>query len=1044
MGAEAGLMDGVGPPGGAGLRGCLAAVLGPSGAGKTTLLDVLAGRRSGPGLQGEVRLNGHLLSSQQRRQVVGYVQQDDVLPGTLTVYEYLLMNAALRLPPDEAGARGGSSPRHLRQVWSLVQSLGLSKVAHSTIGDAFVRGLSGGEKRRVSIAVELLTRPAVLLLDEPTTGLDSSNAARVVDILAGLAQSGVTVLLSIHQPRPDIFRLMDRLLLLSGLGETVYSGPVRCVGAHLASLGRSAPPPSVALPDFLLDMVIRSSREEVVALVDGFGGSLVAEEDGAWAVRLASAPGPPPLPKYCAPFTAQFLELSGRLLRNTYRHPFLVTVNFVATLAAAVTMGLLFRNSGLDTGGIQNRLGSLFFALLFLSLLALSSLPVWREERLLFRRERAAGLYATPAYFAAVVLFDLLPLRVIPPFFFALFAYPVIGLHPSCAVCILRFIGVLVAANVSSTLMCMAIGAASPSNSVANMVASLALMLFMLFGGFLLNKERVPSYCRALSATSFFNYAYEALVINEFHAFPADFFFTTPLATSVLPPLRITGDGVLREFGFNQANLSHDVHMLLLLAGGWGALTYCLLLLLGSGSAECWREEARRAGRAAWARLLAASSAASGYPLHSPCPSDEEEEGGPGGGGGEEGPAGIQQVDRGGGGRAGSRGGAGGQRLHGSEPSPLLPAALTPTAAVHAARPLTSCSGAWFPNRAGGGAPGGQASAGQPGLSLTAGPGGAGGGAVLSWENVSCSVAGGRGAAGRRRAILKAVSGTAGPTCWPGGPGAQGGLGGDGLAHVQPGGVQAGGAAGGAAAAGPSCLMAILGPSGAGKTTLLDILAGRRSRLGVSGELRLNGQLVSAEQLRHVSGYVHQDAVLPGTSTVAEYLQFHATLRMPAGTPPSHIEARVSAVIAQLGLSKVAHSTIGDAFVRGLSGGEKRRVSIAVELLTRPAVLLLDEPTTGLDSSNAARVVDILAGLAQSGVTVLLSIHQPRPDIFRLMDRLLLLSGDGQVVFTGPSAAAESHFAGLGHTVVSEEQSMADYVLDLIIKVGRGPSRVAQ
>ncbi|KAL6745275.1 hypothetical protein V8C86DRAFT_42591 [Haematococcus lacustris] len=566
-------------------------------------------------------------------------------------------------------------------------------------------------------------------------------------------------------------------------------------------------------------------------------------------------------------------------------------------------------------------------------------------------------------------------------------------------------------------------------------------MLFMLFGGFLLNKERVPTYCRALSATSFFNYAYEALVINEFHAFPADFFFTTPLATSVLPPLRITGDGVLREFGFNQANLSHDVHMLLLLAGGWGALTYCLLLLLGSGSAECWREEARRAGRAAWARLLAASSAASGYPLHSPCPSDEEEEGGPGGGGGEEGPAGIQQVDRGGGGRAGSRGGAGGQRHHGSEPSPLLPAALTPTAAVHAARPLTSCSGAWFPNRAGGGAPGGQASAGQPGLSLAAGPGGAGGGALLSWENVSCSVAGGRGAAGRRRAILKAVSGMAGPTCWPGGPGAQGGLGGDGLAHVQPGGVQAGGAAGGAAAAGPSCLMAILGPSGAGKTTLLDILAGRRSRLGVSGELRLDGQLVSAEQLRHVSGYVHQDAVLPGTSTVAEYLQFHATLRMPAGTPPSHIEARVSAVIAQLGLSKVAHSTIGDAFVRGLSGGEKRRVSIAVELLTRPAVLLLDEPTTGLDSSNAARVVDILAGLAQSGVTVLLSIHQPRPDIFRLMDRLLLLSGDGQVVFTGPSAAAESHFAGLGHTVVNEEQSMADYVLDLIIKAP--PQQVA-
>ncbi len=94
---------------------------------------------------------------------------------------------------------------------------------------------------------------------------------------------------------------------------------------------------------------------------------------------------------------------------------------------------------------------------------------------------------------------------------------------------------------------------------------------------------------------------------------------------------------------------------------------------------------------------------------------------------------------------------------------------------------------------------------------------------------------------------------------------------------------------------------------------------------------------------------------------------------------------------------QVAHSFIGDAFVRGLSGGEKRRVSIAVELLCAPGLLLLDEPTTGLDSTNAARVVDIMARLAREGVTVLMSIHQPRPDIFRLMDRLLLLSSEGQV-----------------------------------------------
>ena len=103
-------------------------------------------------------------------------------------------------------------------------------------------------------------------------------------------------------------------------------------------------------------------------------------------------------------------------------------------------------------------------------------------------------------------------------------------------------------------------------------------------------------------------------------------------------------------------------------------------------------------------------------------------------------------------------------------------------------------------------------------------------------------------------------------------------------------------------------------------------------------------------------------------------------------------------MIKQLGLSRVAHSFIGDSFVRGLSGGEKRRVSIAVELLCAPGLLLLDEPTTGLDSTNAARVVDILARLArEGGITVIMSIHQPRPDIFRLMDRAMLLSGNGEV-----------------------------------------------
>jgi hypothetical protein len=126
--------------------------------------------------------------------------------------------------------------------------------------------------------------------------------------------------------------------------------------------------------------------------------------------------------------------------------------------------------TGNDIGGAQNRLGVLFFLLLFLSLMSLSSLPIWHEERLLFRRERDASTYGTSAYFVAVYAFDILPLRVLPPTFFGLLAYQAIGLHPGCAACIWWFVVLLVLANVASATCSMAIGAATSTNSTANLV----------------------------------------------------------------------------------------------------------------------------------------------------------------------------------------------------------------------------------------------------------------------------------------------------------------------------------------------------------------------------------------------------------------------------------------------------------------------------------------------------------------------------------------------------------------------------------------------
>jgi ABC-type uncharacterized transport system YnjBCD ATPase subunit len=141
-------------------------------------------------------------------------------------------------------------------------------------------------------------------------------------------------------------------------------------------------------------------------------------------------------------------------------------------------------------------------------------------------------------------------------------------------------------------------------------------------------------------------------------------------------------------------------------------------------------------------------------------------------------------------------------------------------------------------------------------------------------------------------------------------------------------------------------LSALLGPSGCGKTTLLELLAGRKGACYlVRGALRLNGAPTSPAQVQLASAYVPQEDVLPGTSTVWEHLAFHAALRLPPSVPAAERALRVQQTLSALGLARLAGARIGDAFQRGLSGGERRRVSIAAELLARPAMLFADEPT---------------------------------------------------------------------------------------------------
>jgi len=578
----------------------LFAIMGPSGAGKTTLLDILSGRKMDMGVTGDVRLSGHRLSAAKLRKACGYVLQDDVLPGTSTVWEYIMFHAQLRFP------QGTETEKHVERVKQIMEDLGLAKVADSYIGDSMVRGLSGGEKRRVSIACELLTQPGVLILDEPTTGLDSTNATTVVDMLASLASSGTTVVMSIHQPRPNFFQMMHQLMILSGDGQVVYTGTVPQAHDHFTSLGYALDREGMSIVDFALDLVIRLPRNEVDWMVGQFLSSDIAAENTSWqrAVNADAASGAGNVAiraingraKYATNHVTQLKVLSFRFLKNLYRHPMLLFLNFVAASFMAVVVGAVYWNAGKDTPGIQNRMGSLFFITMYLALMSLSSLPLWDKDRLLFVRERASGVYGTTSYFAAVLIFDIIPMRILPPCFFVL-SYWMIGyrMAPQGVWASLPYIGeflmILILVNIVASTLSMLIGAAMPTASVANMVGGfIVLVASLLSGGFLSRKQMTSGTATTvvdtLSRLSYMRYGVEALLINEFHETDG-YFFTVSYhciqMSGKQPKAAVTGDVILETFGFSHSwtFFRWDLFMLVIFMVVNLALTYLLFKCRG-------------------------------------------------------------------------------------------------------------------------------------------------------------------------------------------------------------------------------------------------------------------------------------------------------------------------------------------------------------------------------------------------------------------------------------------------------------------------------
>ncbi|XP_037686157.1 broad substrate specificity ATP-binding cassette transporter ABCG2-like [Choloepus didactylus] len=512
----------------------LNAILGPTGGGKSSLLDVLAARKDPHGLSGDVLINGAPRPANFKCNS-GYVVQDDVVMGTLTVRENLQFSAALRLPTTMMNHEKNE------RINKLIQELGLDKVADSKVGTQFIRGVSGGERKRTSIGMELITDPSILFLDEPTTGLDSSTANAVLLLLKRMSKQGRTIIFSIHQPRYSIFKLFDSLTLLAS-GRLMFHGPASEALGYFASAGYHCEPYNNPA-DFFLDVIngdssavvfnrteedseaegadedARGDKPLIHKLAEFYVNSTFFREMKAELEELSVGQKKKSLAfkeiSYATSFCHQLRWVSRRSFKNLLGNPQASIAQLIVTAILGLVVGAIFFGLKNDSTGIQNRAGVLFFLTTNQCFTSVSAVELFVVEKKLFIHEYISGYYRVSSYFFGKLISDFLPMRMLPSIIFTCITYFLLGLKPTVEAFFIMMLTLMMVAY-SASSMGLAIAAGQSVASVATLLLTICFVFMMIFSGLLVNLRTVVSWLSWLQYFSIPRYGYTALEHNEF------------------------------------------------------------------------------------------------------------------------------------------------------------------------------------------------------------------------------------------------------------------------------------------------------------------------------------------------------------------------------------------------------------------------------------------------------------------------------------------------------------------------------------------------
>ncbi|XP_034296350.1 broad substrate specificity ATP-binding cassette transporter ABCG2-like [Pantherophis guttatus] len=504
----------------------LNAILGPTGSGKSSLLDILAARKDPRGLTGDVFINGAPQPANFKC-ISGYVVQDDVVMGTLTVRENFQFSAALRLPKT---VKTHEKEERINQI---IKELGLTKVADSKVGTQFIRGISGGERKRTNIGMELITDPAILFLDEPTTGLDASTANAVLLLLKRMSKQGKTIIFSIHQPRYSIFRLFDKLTLLAA-GRLLYHGPAQNALEYFKTIGYECEPYNNPA-DFFLDIINGDStavashnetdkdgtQDQTLAekLVEKYSSSSYNQETKTELEKL-SAKGETKKTTfqkvtYSTSFFHQMKWVSKRMFKNLIGNPQASIAQLLVTIFLGLVVGAIFFGVTNDGKGLQNRIGAMFFMTTNQCFSSISAIELFVVEKKIFIHEYISGYYRISAYFFSKLMADLIPMRTLPSIIFTCIVYFMLGLKPTVeAFFIMMF--TLMMVSYTATSMALAIATGHDVMAVANLLMTISFVFMIIFSGLLVNLTSILSWLSWLQYFSIPRYGMTALQINEF------------------------------------------------------------------------------------------------------------------------------------------------------------------------------------------------------------------------------------------------------------------------------------------------------------------------------------------------------------------------------------------------------------------------------------------------------------------------------------------------------------------------------------------------